>query len=480
MDDSIDSVETVQEGIQLHKELDSLWGTAGMQPRKWISNSPEVVAATPEADRATELQITEGQEPVAKTLGIAWNSTEDTFTISTARVTTEVQLTKRDVLRKVATIFDPLGFVSPFVVKAKILLQELWSRGYDWDDVIHDEIASRIGSWYEQLKSLGNVKVARCLREAKEVVAKRVVTFVDASLQAYGTVVYLQCVYNDATTTSRLITSKCKVAPLKPMTVPRLELMGAVLGLRLTQRLAHVLGLPMQTVTFYSDSMDVLWWIRGHGRSFRPFIANRIGEIQMVTEPSQWQHVAIGENPADLCTRGATPDELMENSLWWHGPKWLLSKDKQSWPKMDLRSRPASLPEMKSSNRKEGVEDVASVLTCRVQSLTNREGKKGKCEDWRLEPTRFSSWTRLVQLQARVWRVVYNMRNPKDRVNGQELLPEEIEVTEEEIISRAQLEAFPEEYEALLRGKEIPKKSSLSKLCPWLDDQGVMRCGGRL
>ena len=250
---------------------------------------------------------------------------------------------------RLATIFDPLGFGSPFVAKAKILLQELWSRGYDWDDVIHDEIASRIGSWYEQLKSLGNVKVARCLREAKELVANRVVTFVDASLQAYGTVVYLQCVYNDATTTSRLITSKCKVAPLKSMTVPRLELMGAVLGLRLTQRLAHVLGLPMQTVTFYSDSMDVLWWIRGHGRSFRPFIANRIGEIQMVTEPSQWQHVATGENPANLCTRGATPEELMENSLWWHGPKWLLSKDKQSWPKMDLRSRPASLPEIKMS-----------------------------------------------------------------------------------------------------------------------------------
>ena len=145
---------------------------------------------------------------------------------------------------------------------------------------------------------------------------------------------------------------------------------------------------------------------------------------------------------------------------------------------MDLRSRPASLPEIKTSHRKEGVEDVASVLTCCVQSLTNREGKRGKCEDWRLEPTRFSSWTRLVRLQARVWRVVYNMRNPKDRVNGQELLPEEIEDAEEEIISRAQLETFPEEYEALLRGKEIPKKSSLSKLCPWLDDQGVMRCGG--
>ena len=84
MDDSIDSVETVQDGIQLYKELDSLWGIAGMQARKWVSNSLEVVEATPEADRATELQISEGQEPVVKTLGISWNSTEDTFTILTA------------------------------------------------------------------------------------------------------------------------------------------------------------------------------------------------------------------------------------------------------------------------------------------------------------------------------------------------------------------------------------------------------------
>ena len=191
MDDSIDSVETVQDGIQLYKKLDSLWGIAGMKARKWVSNSLEVVAATREADRATELPITVGEEPVVKTLGISWNSTEDTFTISAANISAELPVTKRNMLRKVATVFDPLGFVGPFVIKAKILLQELWTRGYDWDDVIHDESASRIGSWYGQLRSLGNVQVPRCLREAKKVVAKRVVTFVDASLQAYGTVVYL-------------------------------------------------------------------------------------------------------------------------------------------------------------------------------------------------------------------------------------------------------------------------------------------------
>ncbi|PFX19093.1 hypothetical protein AWC38_SpisGene16531 [Stylophora pistillata] len=268
------------------------------------------------------------------------------------------------------------------------------------------------------------------------------------------------------------------------MPVPRLELAGALLGgLRLKQLLTLLLGLPMQSVTFYSDSMDVLWWIRGHGRNFRPFVANRIGEIQMVAEPSQWQHVPTGENPADLCTRGGTTDALLENSLWWHGPKWLLLEDKAGWPKMDVKSRPASLPELKTLDRKEEEEDVATVLTCRQQSPMNREENgraKSKWENWRLEPTRFSSWTRLVRLQARVWRVIYNMCNPRERMKGQELLPEEIEDAEVEIINRAQLKAFHEKYIALLKGKEILNKSSLSNLCPWLDDQGVLRCGGRL
>ena len=180
MDDSINSVETVREGIQLYKELDSLWGIAGMKARKWISNSSEVVEVTPKADRATELKITEGQEPVVKTLGVSWNSTSDTLNISTAEESTELLPTKRNVLKKVATVFDPLGLVSPFVIRAKILLQETWAQGYDWDDVICDEVAGRIGSWYDQLRSMASVQVPRCLREAKEVIAQRVVTFVDA------------------------------------------------------------------------------------------------------------------------------------------------------------------------------------------------------------------------------------------------------------------------------------------------------------
>ena len=180
---------------------------------------------------------------------------------------------------------------------------------------------------------------------------------------------------------------------------------------------------------------------------------------------------------------GATPEELSGSSHWWHGPTWLLSAGKANWPKMDFGNRPTPLPETKKLKCKQETEGVANVLTyCsqRPAFQEKRDEKELECEGWRLKPTRFSSWTRLVRLQARVWQVLYNMRSSESRLSGQELLPEEITDAEEEIIRRAQQEAFPEEYMALTVGKEFPKKSLLSKLCPRIGDQGVMRCDGRL
>ena len=362
MDDSIDSVENEDEGVELYRQLNALWGVASMQARKWISNSPKVIEAIPTEERATEIVINSGQDPITKTLGISWNSTADVFTVTASPVSPEFQTTKRSVLCKVATIFDPLGFVCPYVIVAKILLQELWMRGYDWDDEFHDEIANKIRDWFEQLKSLKEVKIPRCLRSPKPVKSKHIVTFVDASQKAYGVAVYMRCEYNNGAVTSRLIAAKSKVAPLTPMTVPRLELMGAILGLRLTQSLLTVLEAPVQRVTFYSDSTDVLWWIRGRGKDFRPFVANRIGEIQMFTEPSQWQHVSTEENPADLCTRGATPSELAECSLWCNGPDWLIN-DYSEWSKMKIPDRPREIPEMKTSKRKEDTNAFATLMT---------------------------------------------------------------------------------------------------------------------
>ena len=370
MDDSIDSVESEEEGIELYRQLDALWNLAGMQARKWISNSPKVVSATPEEDRATQLSLNDSKDPIVKTLGLSWESKEDVLSVSAADGPPDALMTKRNVLKKIVAVVDPLGFVSPFVVFAKILLQELWTRGYDWDDVILDEIGDKILRWFQQLGSLASLRIPRCLRQSKKVLTKKIITFVDASIQAYGAVVYLLCEYEDQTTRSRMIASKSNVAPLKPVTVPRLGLMGAILGLRLTQNISRVLEIPMQSVMFFSDSKDVLWWIRGRGRDFRSFVANRVGEVQMATEPCQWQYVPTDQNPADLCTRGATPSELEDCSLWWNGPVWLL-EEQANWPKMDIGCRPSQLQETKAV--KQVTEDTGNSTFLSCQDQLNRD-----------------------------------------------------------------------------------------------------------
>ena len=148
-DDSIDSVENDDEGVELYRKLKALWGVAGMQARKGMSNSPNVIEAIPTEERATKIVINSGQDPITKTLGISWNSTKDVFTVTASAVPPEFQTTKRNVLRKVTTIFDPLGFAC--------------------------------GDWLEQLKSLQEVKIPRCLRRPEPVKSKCIVTFVDAS-----------------------------------------------------------------------------------------------------------------------------------------------------------------------------------------------------------------------------------------------------------------------------------------------------------
>ena len=430
-----------------------------------VSNSPAVLAEIPDEDRASEIVINDGQNPMTKTLGIAWNSQTDEFKISTSKGS-QPQLTKRNILRKIATIFDPLGFVSPFTVVAKILLQELWARGYGWDDEIADEIALRIAAkWFDQLKQLNTVKILRCLRAIEPVVSTKLITFTDASVEAYGCAVYIRHEYESHEVTCRLVTSKSKVAPLTLMTVPKLELMGAVLGLRLAQSVIVVLGIPMQDVLFYSDSIDVLWWIRGRGKEFRPFIANRVVEIQNNSDPSQWQHVSTHENPADLCTRGTSPSQLAENALWWEGPAWI-KKEEVQWPRMKFDNHPDELSErrtMQSTSEDGGV--VLAVNTQRDEGTSQPKGNK----TWRLDPLRFSDWSWYIRVFARVKRALYNMRNPDQRKAERELTIDEIKEAEQDVMRLAQQDGFHEDYELVKRSKPLPSSSPLIKLNPIID-----------
>ena len=148
-------------------------------------------------------------------------------------------------------------------------------------------------------------------------------TFVDASQDAYGTVIYLRVVYESGLVSTRLVAAKSRVAPLTTTSIPRLELLAAVLELRLTESTLRVFSGALGQAVFWSDSMNVLWWLRGRSRRFKPFVANRVGEIQSLTNPKQWRYVSTHENPADSITRGMTISEMAKEEKWWNGPDFL-------------------------------------------------------------------------------------------------------------------------------------------------------------
>jgi len=314
MDDSIDSVMTEEKGIELYTQLSQLWQKAGMKARKWLSNSRTILEHIPQENRAREVDLTKGELPNTKTLGMTWIPEDDILTFQCHECETDNECTKRKFLKRIATVFDPLGCLIPYTVRAKIIIQEMWTEVLDWDEELPEELNDKVRKWFQELKYLKNVIVERAIIE-ENTESNSLHTFVDASSQAIGAVVYSRNVDSNSIVKTKFIAAKSKVAPLKSVTIPRLELMAANLGLKLAKSVCSALNSDIKNMTFWSDSMNVLWWIRGPSRKYKPFVANRVGEIQSETETKQWRYVSTSENPADLASRGFKLPELQSSDL---------------------------------------------------------------------------------------------------------------------------------------------------------------------
>ena len=216
--------------------------------------------------------------------------------------------------------------------------------------------------------------------------------------------------------------------------------------------------------------MNVLWWIRKPSRGFKPFVANRIGGIQSLTKPQQWRHDSTKENPADLPTRGTSVANLKDNALWWSGPEFLKS-DEKDWPNVKIEVNQESLSEV----RKQAT----------IQIETENEGDLTLLAtthetSWRLQPERYSSWNRLVRMRAWVQRFIENCtRKLEDRCTG-DITYQEMADAETAIIRETQRQAFSEECNALTNQRPIPLNSKLLTLKPVIDEEGLLRSDGRL
>ena len=264
VDDCLKSVASLDKAVKLVGELRELLSRGGFRLTKWVSNSREVLRSIPETELAKgvkTLDLDQERLPAERTLGVLWRVETDSYGF-------DVHLedkppTRRGLLSIVSSVYDPLGFASPFVLKAKILFQHLCRVKYDWDDLMPSDVMDQWGRWLEDLPLVQNFSIPRCLKpQGFETVSAELHHFADVSEQGYGAVSYLRMTDAHENLHCAFLMSKSRLASLKTTTIPRLELAAAVEAVKLDKLLSEELQIPLRKSVYWSDSMIVLWYLQ--------------------------------------------------------------------------------------------------------------------------------------------------------------------------------------------------------------------------
>ena len=330
VDDLISGGNNVDQVKELITEIREALNNGKMSLRKWTSNSQEILDSLPAQLTEKSLQSFMEDE-YTKALGLKWNPRTDNFCFKVSWSSEPTTLTKRQLLSEASRLFDPLGWLTPVIITAKIMMQMVWLANIGWDDEVPDSIKEKWEHFKGQLLELEKITISRWLHTSSlnTSTAVSIHCFSDASETAYAAVVYIRAEEDEEVVVS-LIAAKTRVAPVKTkVTLPRLELCGAVLGAQLSKRIQDTLQFGHSTLHVWSDSMITLGWIQADPRRFKTFVSNRIVEANS-WGVDRWLYVKSEENPADCASRGIMPDELEGNTLWWHGPEWL-RQPKSSW-----------------------------------------------------------------------------------------------------------------------------------------------------
>ncbi|GFW59586.1 uncharacterized protein TNCV_3222371 [Trichonephila clavipes] len=240
MDDILTGSSDFQEFQKLQLELISLFKKAGMSLRKWCSNTPEILNSIPKEEQSWDFHCQSSDQTI-KTLGIIWSPQFDYFSFKTV-VNCNESYTKREVLSIIARLFDPFGFLGPILTKAKLLLQKLWVLKLEWYEPLSNPIAKEWNDFVSTLPDIHNIHVPRLVIGKGRIIIHG---FADASTAAYGAVLYAQSI-SEKDVSTRLLCSKSRVAPVKPITIPRLELCACVLLSQCLRKVLHSLMLPIQ------------------------------------------------------------------------------------------------------------------------------------------------------------------------------------------------------------------------------------------
>ncbi|XP_055619056.1 uncharacterized protein LOC129764221 [Toxorhynchites rutilus septentrionalis] len=350
VDDFLDSFENEEEAVRVSQETSFIHLHGGFQLRNWLSNSAELLKEMkeegPNDSKSFCLNSAEGTDRV---LGMLWLTVNDELRFF-MKMKDEIQLvidkgerpTKRQLLKCLMGVFDPLGLLSVFLIHGKILLQDVWRAGLLWDEKVPEDIFDRWTRWTELFPEIEDLRISLCYftrATADTYKALQLHIFVDASEAAFSAVAYFRTAKFESEAECSLVAAKTKVAPLKPLSIPRLELQAAVLGSRLMTTVLESHTVEVKRCVLWSDSATVLAWLRADHRRYKQYVACRVGELLSITEVAQWRWVPSKLNPADAATKWGKNPCPGTGDVWFKGPEFL-QQPEENWPKQTTTSIP--------------------------------------------------------------------------------------------------------------------------------------------
>ena len=474
VDDCLKSVHNEEQATCLVQELKAVCTTGGFKLTKWTSNSRSVLASVPAEERAKEvknLDLDTDKLPVERALGMRWDIESDTFFFT---ITPKQQsLTRRSILSVLNSVYDPLGLLAPVMLTGKAILQELCKLNCGWDEEIPSAFAVKWKEWLTELNLISDLKVKRCFKPPNfETSSAQLHHFCDASERGYGTVSYLKLTSNSGQTHIAFVIGKARVAPLKVVTIPRLELAAAVLAARIDRMLKKELEVNLTDSVFWTDSTSVLKYIFNDTRRFQTYVANRVSTIRDLTHKSQWRHITTAINPADSASRGMRAETFVRDGCWLKGPDFLMQPE-TDWP--TLSEVPLVLSDSDPEIKKTAVTFATTALpnACPLTRFIEH----------------FSSWDRLIRATAWLLKFKKTLRHLSLKRKAAHTqvkpdLPEQLSVrelaeAEESLVSYVQRNTFRDEVASLQRGQPVKRSCRIYKLDPVLQD-GTLRVGGRL
>ena len=337
-------------------------------------------------------------------------------------------------------------------------MQSLWKLDVTWDTILPSQIIENYQIIRSNLKFLENFSIERQITQEVFTDDFTFHVFCDASERAYAACIYVRTV-TERSINVKLLVAKTRVAPLKCLSIPRLELCAALLGATLVEAVKEALSdlrFPELKFFAWSDSTVVLSWLAQSPEKWKTFVRNRVSKVQDTLPGPCWRHIPTREDPADCASRGMMGNEIDSKSLWWNGPSWL-SQNKEKWPQRDF----ACLKVCPEENKK------IQIASTEVDSDQNL-----------IEVTRFSSFSKLIRVAAWVIKFVTMLKKERTEkvVSSNNLVDAELV-----LIRNEQKRLMKEEISLLSQDLPLPSRHPFLPLTPfWDNNLKILRVGGRI